>query len=164
IPVGLLLANRWGWHAPFFLIVGVSTYVGVVIALRMRPIDGHLALKRPDNPFHHLFVTVSRGEYLRAFRFTMLLVTGGFLLMPFRSAYIVHNVGIRMDSLPIIYMVTGLVSIVGGPIVGRLSDSVGKYAVFCGGSAAAAVLVVVFTNLGPSPLWLITAVNVVLML
>src|SRR5215475_3414249 len=77
IPVGLLLANRWGWHAPFFLIVGVSTYVGVVIALRMRPIDGHLALKRPDNPFHHLFVTVSRGEYLRAFGCTMLLVTGG---------------------------------------------------------------------------------------
>jgi predicted MFS family arabinose efflux permease len=164
IPAGLLLANRWGWHAPFFLIVGVSTVVGVVIVVRMRPIDGHLALKRPDNPFRHLFATVSRGDYMRAFGCTMLLVTGGFMLMPFGSAYIVNNVRIPMDNLFKIYFVTGLVSMVGGPIVGRLSDTVGKYAVFCGGSAAAAALVIVFTNLGPSPLWLITAVNVVLML
>jgi predicted MFS family arabinose efflux permease len=164
IPVSLLLANRWGWHAPFFFIVAVSTVVGVVIALKMRPIDGHLALERPGNPFRHLFKTVSRGDYARAFACTIVLVTGGFMLMPFGSAFIVHNVSIPMESLPIIYMVTGLVSIVGGPLVGRLSDAVGKYAVFCVGSAVGAALVVVFTNLGPSPLWLVTAVNVVLML
>jgi predicted MFS family arabinose efflux permease len=164
IPVSLLLANRWGWHAPFFLIVAVSTVVGVVIAFRMRPIDGHLALQRPGNPFRHLFTTVSRGDYTRAFSCTMLLVTGGFMLMPFGSAYIVNNMKITMEKLPIIYMVTGLVSIVGGPIVGRLSDSVGKYAVFCAGSASAAVFVVIFTNMGPSPLWLVVLVNVLLML
>jgi predicted MFS family arabinose efflux permease len=164
IPIALVLANRWGWHAPFFLIVGVSTVVGFVIALRMKPIDGHLALQRPSNPFRHLLVTVSRSDYLRAYSCTMLLVTGGFMLMPFGSAYIVNNMMIPMESLPIIYMVTGLVSIVGGPLVGRLSDSVGKYAVFCGGSLAAGALVIVFTNLGPSPLWLVTAVNVCLMM
>jgi predicted MFS family arabinose efflux permease len=93
IPLSLFLAPRWGWHAPFFLIVAVSSAVGVVIAFRMQPIDGHLALKRPDNPFRHLFTTVSRGDYIRAFACQMLLVTGGFMLMPFGSAFMVNNVG-----------------------------------------------------------------------
>src|SRR5712671_3743958 len=50
IPVGLFLANHWGWHAPFFLIVGVSSVVGVVVAFYMRPIDAHLKLQRRESP------------------------------------------------------------------------------------------------------------------
>jgi predicted MFS family arabinose efflux permease len=42
IPAGLFLTNLWGWHAPFIMIVAVSAVVGVVILLRLRPIDGHL--------------------------------------------------------------------------------------------------------------------------
>jgi MFS family permease len=60
--------------------------------------------------------------------------------------------------------VTGAASIIVGPLIGKLSDSVGKYAVFCGGSALAAVMVIIFTNLGPSPLWMVLIVNVLLML
>jgi predicted MFS family arabinose efflux permease len=163
IPVALVLANRWGWHAPFFLIVGVSSAVGIVIALRMKPINAHLALQRPQNPFRHLWGALSRGDYARAYACTMLLVTGGFMLMPFGSAYLVNNVKITLESLPIIYMVTGLISIFAGPLIGRLSDTVGKYAVFCAGSVSAAVMVVVFTHLGPSPLWVVVVVNVLLM-
>src|SRR5438552_5343876 len=70
IPVALVLANRWGWHAPFFLIVAVSTVVGFVIAFRMRPIVAHLALQGRGNPFRHLFATVSRPDYARAYACT----------------------------------------------------------------------------------------------
>jgi predicted MFS family arabinose efflux permease len=163
IPLGLMLANRWSWHAPFYLIVGVSSVVGVVIALRMRPIDGHLALQRSDDPFRHLVAAVSKPLYVRAYACTIMLVTGGFMLMPFGSTYIVNNMGIAMAKLPIVYVVTGLVSIVAGPFVGRLSDAVGKYVVFSAGSLVAMVMVIVFTNLGPSPLWLVVTVNVLLM-
>ena len=163
IPIALLLANRWGWHAPFFLIVGVSAAVGCVIVLKMRPIVGHLALRKEENPFRHLFAAVSRRTYLSAYACTMLLATGGFMLMPFGSTYIVNNMGIVMDRLPLIYMVTGLVSIVAGPFVGRLSDSIGKYPVFFAGTLLSMPMVVAFTNLGVSPLWLVIVINVVLM-
>ncbi len=164
IPLGLWLANRWGWHAPFFLIVGVSSVVGVVVAFYMRPIDAHLKLQRRESPFRHLFATVSRPNYVGAFACTMLLVTGGFMLMPFGSTYIVNNMGIAFERLPVIYMVTGLCSIVAGPYVGKLSDSIGKYPVFAAASVLTVITVVIFTNLGISPLWLVVAVNVLLML
>jgi predicted MFS family arabinose efflux permease len=164
IPVGLFLANRWGWHAPFLLIVAVSSLVGVVIALRMRPIVGHLVLQREHDAFRHLFAAVSRKSYLRAYACMMLLVTGGFMVMPFGSAYMVNNVGLSMEQLPIVYMVTGIFSIVAGPFVGKLSDSLGKYSVFCAGSVLALALVIVFTHLGPTPLGWVVVINMFLML
>ena len=163
IPLALVLANRWGWHAPFFMIVGVSSVVGAVIVVRMGPIVGHLAVTRDIDPFQHLVTAVSRRGYLNAYACTMLLATGGFMLMPFGSTYVVNNMGIALEHLPIVYVVTGVASIIAGPFIGRLSDSLGKYAVFCAGSAVAVVMVVVFTNLGPSPLWLATLVNTLLM-
>jgi predicted MFS family arabinose efflux permease len=163
IPIGLLLSNHWGWHAPFLMIVAVSLVVGVVIVFGLRPLRDHLSLQADRNPFGHLFRTISRPRYLQAFSATTLLVTGGFMLMPFASAFTVNNMGIPLPHLPIIYLVTGLSSIVLGPFVGRLSDSWGKYRVFCLGSVISIALVIVFTHLGVTPLPLVILVNVVLM-
>jgi predicted MFS family arabinose efflux permease len=164
IPIGLLLANRWGWHAPFLLIVSVSTVVGVVVTARLRPINAHLAIQREHDAFRHLVSALTRPSYVRAYACMMLLVTGGFMVMPFGSAFMVNNVGISMHQLPIIYMVTGLFSIVAGPFVGRLSDAVGKFAIFSVGSVVAMIMVVIFTHLGPAPLTVVLVVNVLLML
>jgi len=164
LPLGLYLANRWGWHAPFLLIVDVSSAVGAVIVFRMRPVVGHLALLREHDAFRHLLLALSRKNYLRAYACTMLLVTGGFMVMPFGSAYMVNNVGVSMEQLPVVYMVTGLFTIVAGPFLGKLSDSLGKYAVFCAGSMLTLALVIVFTHLGPTPLGWMIAVNMFLML
>jgi predicted MFS family arabinose efflux permease len=164
VPLGLWLAHLWGWHAPFYLIVGVSIVVGIVIALRMRPIDAHLKLQRAESPFRHLFATLSRSSYVQVFACTMLLVTGGYMLMPFGSTYIVNNMGILFERIPFIYMVAGLCTIVAGPQVGKISDAIGKYAVFAAASVLTVVMVVIFTNLGRSPIWLVTTVNLLLML
>jgi predicted MFS family arabinose efflux permease len=164
IPIGLWLANRWGWHAPFVLIAAVGAAAGAVIAARLRPVDGHLAARPPRAPFRHLFATVSRGEYVRAYASSMLMVTGGFMMMPFASAFTVENLGVSLERLPLIYMATGMCSIVAGPLLGRLSDSLGKYRIFLAGTAVSVVMVVCLTNLGASPLWLVALVNVALSL
>jgi predicted MFS family arabinose efflux permease len=92
----------------------------------------------------------------------MLLATGGFMLMPFGSAFTVNNLGIAMGKLPIIYLVTGICSIVSGPFMGRLADSLGKYVVFCGGSLVAIVVVGIYCNLGVTPIGWVIVINVVL--
>ena len=35
IPVGLSLANHWGWHSPFWMIVGLSLVVFIIVAIYM---------------------------------------------------------------------------------------------------------------------------------
>jgi predicted MFS family arabinose efflux permease len=162
LPFGLYLSNHFGWHAPFLMIAAVGLCVGLAIVVVLRPIDGHLSLPARHGPARHLLNTVSQGRYLRAFGATMLLATGGFMLMPFGSTFSVHNLGIRIEQLPLVYIVTGISSIIAGPLMGRLSDAIGKYAVFCIGSGVSMVVVGIYCHLGRTPLGWVMAINVVL--
>ena len=49
-----------------------------------------------------------------------------------------------------------------GPILGKLSDKFGKYRLFVFGSLLSMLMVFVYTNLGPNPIWVIVLINVVL--
>jgi predicted MFS family arabinose efflux permease len=164
LPIGLYLSNLWGWHAPFLMIAGIGAAVGVVIIFGLKPIDAHLKIKNDRNAFEHLFKTVTQPIYLRGFAATILLATGGFMLMPFGSAFTVNNLGISLKSLPMIYLVTGLSSIFAGPLLGRLSDAVGKFPVFTGGSILTMIIVTIYCHLGRTPLWGVMAVNIFLFL
>lgn len=162
IPLGLYLANLYNWHAPFLFIVGLSIIIGIVIFLYLKPITAHLHIQTKANAFKHLSNIFSTPAYLRAFAATTLLATGGFMLMPFGSAFGVHNLGIAMEQLPFLYMVTGVCMLLFSPMIGILSDKIGKYKMFIIGSAIASVMTVIYCNLGITPLWIILVLNVLL--
>lgn len=162
IPVGLFLANHWSWHVCFIAIVGLSIVTIAVIAFAMEPVDAHLKLKQDRNPFHHLVATVGEPRYTLAFAVTTLLATGGYMLMPYSSAFTVNNIGIDMAHLPTIYLVSGLFSIVTGPLVGRASDAFGKYPTFVFGCVMTIIMVLIYTHLGHVSLVTAIAVNVLL--
>jgi predicted MFS family arabinose efflux permease len=162
IPAGLFLANHWNWHVCFVAIVAVSIAIIAAIAFAMKPVDAHLKLKQDRNAFHHLVATVTRPRYTLAFLVTTLLSTGGFMIMPFSSAFTVNNLGIDMAHLPTIYLVSGLFSIVTGPLVGRVSDSFGKYPTFVFGSVMSVIMVLIYTHLGHVALATAILVNVLM--
>jgi predicted MFS family arabinose efflux permease len=162
IPLALLLSTRWGWNAPFFMIVAVSALVGGMIVVYMRPVAEHLQHHPDRSPLHHLIHTVSNRVYLQGFATTGLLTVGGFMLMPFMSVFIVHNVGLPVDKLPLLYVITGAFSIVSGPLIGRASDAFGKFKVFSFGCAMTVVMVVIYTHLHLSPLWVLVMITVLL--
>jgi predicted MFS family arabinose efflux permease len=162
LPIGLYLANRWSWHAPFYLIVATGIAVGCVIVLYVRPIDAHLRLHPDRSPLHHFVHTISTPRYLQGFAATVLLATGGFMLLPFSSAFTVHNLGIDIDRLPVIYMVTGIFAMAFGPLIGRASDAIGKFNVFAMGCAATIIMVLIYTNLKVTPIQIVILVNVLL--
>lgn len=162
IPAGLYLSNAFGWHAPFLMIAGVSAVVGIVIFTVLRPIDEHLKNPSQRNAVRHLFATLARPRYQWGFASTMLLAVGGFMLMPFGSAFSVQNLGVPIEKLPIVYMATGAAAIVAGPVMGRISDAVGKYPTFVVGSTVGIAVILYFTRLGVTPLWFVIAINIVI--
>lgn len=164
IPIGLFLATHWGWHAPFFMLVAIGVPAGIAMAVGLRPITAHLTAGTSDrkNPLHHLVRTATSPRYVAGFSATMLLATGGFMLMPFGSTFLVQNLSIPLEKLPMIYMITGLSSIIGGPIIGRLSDTFGKYRTFVVGTIVSTVMVLWYTQLTSASLALIVGLNVVL--
>lgn len=162
LPIGLMLANKFGWHSPFWMIVIFGVLVGIVIWFYMKPVSEHLKLQKDYNALQHLTKTVSTPLYVRGFLGTVLLATGGFMMMPFGSAFSTNNLGLTLDQLPILYLVTGAFSIVLGPLIGRFSDKIGKFQMFTIGTMIALITVGIYTHLGITPLWICIIVNVVL--
>ena len=82
--------------------------------------------------------------------------------MPFGSTFTVNNLQIPFAKLPVIYLITGIAAIFIGPLVGRASDTFGKLKVFVFGALLTIVMVLIYTNLGITPLPLVILVNVLL--
>lgn len=162
IPAGLFLSNHFGWSMPFFMIVLVSFVVGIAIVLKLQPITTHLATKADRTAFRHLLATVSDRRYLQGFATMALLTVGGFMMMPFGSAFMVNNLGVSLADLPVIYVVTGACSIIVGPWVGRLADKIGKYRVFFIGCLITMILVNIYTHLGAVSLTAVIVINAVM--
>jgi predicted MFS family arabinose efflux permease len=164
IPLGLDISNAWGWHAPFLMIAAISAVVGVVIFTTLRPVDAHLHAqpgKRIDRgPLQHLIATVLKPRHQWGFAATMLLAMGGYMLMPFGSAFSVHNLGVPLAKLPMIYVATGVAALFAGPLMGRVSDAVGKYRTFAAASIVAIGIVLYYTRLGITPIGVVMAINV----
>ena len=162
LPISLALSARWGWNAPFFLIVAVCLAVGVAIVAYLKPVDAHLKLHPDRSPLHHLIATVSNPRYIQGFVTTGFLSIGGFMLMPFASAFNVYNVGVAFSSLPLVYLVTGLFAAAAGPLIGRASDRFGKFRVFFFGCVMTITMVLIYTHMGIEPLWYLIAITILL--
>jgi len=152
LPIGMYLANNLGWHSPFMMIVGISVVFAFIVIIYMKPITTHLGLSTGKNAFGNLWSILSKTHYLKAFAATVLLATGGFMLMPFGSRFSTNNMGLTLDQLPMLYFCTGLFSLAAGPLAGKLSDKIGKYKVFVIGSIIAMIMVGIYCNLSVTPL------------
>jgi predicted MFS family arabinose efflux permease len=159
IPIGIYLSNKWNWHIPFIAMALLGLVGGLLVAWKMQPVNAHLDKPQEHSPWMHLYHTVTEKRYLLAFAVTALLTTGGFMLMPFSSAFIVSNLGIDLQHLPTVYLITGLCTIFVGPMVGRAADAVGKFRVFIFGTALSILMVLIYTHLGPITLPVLVIVN-----
>ena len=162
IPFGLYISNRWNWHIPFFAMALLGLVGGLFVLWKMKPVVAHLAIPQEHSAWKHLFHTVTEPRYLLAFAAVSLLQTGGFMLMPFSSTFVVNNLGISIHQLPTLYMITGLCTIFFGPMIGKIADSVGKFKVFIFGTLMSMLMVVIYTHMEAVSFPLLVVVNVLL--
>jgi predicted MFS family arabinose efflux permease len=162
IPIGLVLANYWSWHATFYMVLILAILLGIALVIKLNPLTEHLKLINNKNALQHLLQTIKKKDYRIGFLATALLSMGGFLIMPFSTAFIVNNIHIAQSQVAIIFFFTGIFSIIIMPIVGKLSDKYDKLLIFGIGTIIAIVMVVIYTHLSPVPIWLVIIVNIVL--
>lgn len=162
IPLGLYFANHWGWHSSFIMIAVLGVLILIAVLTQMQPITKHLELQSDKSPFLHLWHTLSNKNYQIGFASIALLSVGGFMLQPFGSAYLVNNIHISQLQLPMVFFFTGLSVLFIMPIVGKLSDKVSKFWLFTAGSILSIIMIVIYTNLDPIPLWEVVVINMIL--
>jgi predicted MFS family arabinose efflux permease len=164
IPIGIYLADMWGWQAPFLLVAAFAAIIVVLIMVKMQPVNKHLTIKIERDPVVHLLHTIANRNYRIGFLSTALLSLGGFMIMPFGSAFAVNNLGLNNKDLSMLFMLSGLSSLIVMPLVGKYSDKIDKFKLFAVASVWMMTMVVIYTNLSTTPLWLVVIYNILMMM
>jgi predicted MFS family arabinose efflux permease len=152
VPIGLWLASRWSWRAPFLTLAVVGIPVGLVAARLIPALTTHLSHATHRHPFAQLAAIFGERNHRRAFAMSVALTFGGFSVIPFISPYYVANVGVREADLPLVYLVSGTATLFTAQLIGHWADRYGKKRVFTWIAAASIVPLLVTTHLPPVPL------------
>lgn len=158
VPLGIALSNRFEWHAPFFLLVGLAGPILFAIGrfLPHRPPLAGAALVAPLAQMRRL---LSEPIHWRAFAVTAALVAAGGSIIPFMAPSLVANVGITEERLPWVYFFGGLATFCSTPIVGYFTDRRDKFHVLAVLTGPAILATLLVTHLGPAPLWWVLPVT-----
>ena len=86
------------------------------------------------------------------------------MMMPFGSAFAINNLHISKEQLPILFMTSRVSSLLIMPLIGKISDKMDKFNLFALASVWMMVVVVLYTNLSVTPLWVVMIFNICMMM
>jgi predicted MFS family arabinose efflux permease len=119
VPVGLELAARFDWRAPFFAVAALALLLTAAAWRILAPMRAHLGRAQP--------VTKARLTRLPILSLanTALVMFSVFAVVPNISAFLQHNIGYPREDLGLLYLAGGAASFVASRFVGSLVDHFG---------------------------------------
>ncbi len=158
VPFSIYLAMKFNWHAPFVFLGCVSLGLFFFI-FKFVPQQPVLEKGKTSALLDPLIEVMRSRNLVMGLVFMIFLFLGQFTVIPFISPTLVANAGLPEMHLPLIYLCGGLTSIVGAPLIGRISDRIGKHKVFIYGAILSLLPIFLLTHLGPTDVPLILAIS-----
>ena len=152
VPAGLFLANHLGWHAAFLLLAASSALIIAMAASVLPTMREHMAAVKKA-PWTDMKVILSRANNWRAFATTAFMTMAGFMIIPHLSPFLVSNVGVTNEQLPLLYLVGGAVTFFFMRFIGRAADRLGLLRVFTTVSIAVVFPILIISHLRTVPVW-----------
>ena len=152
IPLGIVMASRWGFRSPFYMFA--ATMAGTVLLLIFK-------IPQPNvrRTTHRLTVGKAAADYAAMLRRPEVAWAAAAFFMMFLgvSLYVVYlptwlgrEVGLTGDQIAIMFVIGGVANVLTGPQAGKLSDRIGRKGIIlmaCVGLSILMVLTVrVVTN------------------
>jgi len=153
--LGLKLAEKGNWQYPFLMIACLGFVLLVALFFVLPPFVKHLQGKVVKKSF----IQILKRSFLNpnqrnALLLSFVLILGHFITIQFIALYMIRNVGVPEDQIFYIYLVGGIITVLTGPIVGRLTDRLGAKKVFTFFVLSATIPVFLITNLPPVESWI----------
>lgn len=162
LPAGIYIANKWGWNMIFYVIVVLATIVIVAIVFLIKPIVEHKNHQTTEHLMKRLWRILSTKSYQTGLVFLAIVSISGAMVLPYSATFLINNVGVVQEQLPLVYICTGIATIIILPMIGKLSDRVDKYKMFIVGTLFSCVFTLIFTQLSPIPLWSVVVINILI--
>lgn len=160
VPFGLYMANAFSWHAPFYFVAAMGLILIPLIYILLPSINRHLESGLPRiRPLELIGDILRNPMQILALCLAALLMMGHFLIIPFLNPFMEFNLGFSKAQTPLIYLVGGALTLFSSPLIGRLADRVGKYALFRVMVFLTAIPVILITHLRPMPFWIVLCIT-----
>jgi MFS transporter, DHA1 family, inner membrane transport protein len=130
VPFALYLANAFSWHMPFLFVAFAGMALFPFLLRYIPSMTHHFRDREGEGPFHALQLVLSSSKQRLALLFSMLMLMGHFMVIPFINPYLEFNKGYSKLQTPMIYLVGGFSSFIAANILGRTADKRGKFPVF----------------------------------
>jgi len=130
VPGGLYLASHFSWYTPFIVLGCLCALVFVGILITVPSFTTHLLNAKKRSLVSMLKDVLSDANRRKALLLTFLMMPSHFLIIPFLTDYFTKNLEFDYKTtVPLIYIVGGLLSAVTSPLIGKLSDRIGRFKV-----------------------------------
>lgn len=131
VPVGLELAQRFTWRAPFFGVAALGLLLVPIAIWLLPPMRAHLNAPRVTGPRVALFDSMTG----LALTNTGLNMLGLFAVVPNISTFVQHNLGYPRERIGVLYLIGGAASFVVVRLVGAMVDRFGVTPMVVAGTA-----------------------------
>jgi len=152
IPTGLILATKYNWNAPFFLLTALSILIWGIGFFALPPIRKHLEQDDKTRSFARFKKIILNRRQQYTFGLCIALMFGAFSIIPFISPYLVKNVGLKESDLATVYFFGGIMTLFSNSLIGKVSDRVGKFTVFRTMALLSTIPIFLLTHLPALPL------------
>ncbi len=128
IPMGIVMADRWGFRSPFYLFAITMGLTAILLFLRV-PQPNVLRSK------HRLSVSKAAADYMAMLRRPDIAWAAGAYFMMFLgvSIFVIYlptwlerSVGLTGGQIALMFVVGGVANVLTGPNAGKLSDKIGR--------------------------------------
>lgn len=140
------------WHVPFLFVAILAIVIWPICFYQLPVLRSHLTEQHTSpGKLKQLIATLTAKSTGLALLFSGLMMMGHFLIIPFINPYMEFNKGYPRSVTPLIYLVGGVSSFIAAVFLGRLSDRIGKLAVFSYCVPLSFIMVILITNLPALP-------------
>jgi predicted MFS family arabinose efflux permease len=156
VPLSLLLVNHLpgiGWRAPFILVALVGALVWWLARSAIPSIPTRMTDKRISQSLVPMLQVLKHANHWRAYVFMLLMMLGGFTVIPYITLYVTLNLGYPETLLPLLYLVGGAFIFFTSRWFGHLSDEYGKPRVFRIIAILAMLPILAMTHATSMPWW-----------
>ncbi|MDO9001470.1 MAG: MFS transporter [Bacteroidota bacterium] len=148
VPGGLYLAAHNYWYTPFLILGGLCALVFIGILVAVPSFTGHLVRYKPQT-FIGVMKSVLEDKNRRwALLLTLMIMPSHFFIIPFLTDYFTFNLGFDYSgTVPLVYIVGGAITAFSSPMIGKLSDRIGRYKVLLALSVLSLIPLIGIPNL-----------------
>jgi predicted MFS family arabinose efflux permease len=156
VPIGLMLANKFGWQQPFFFLATIALSTLFMSFISLPKVNNKIV--KGFHPLDTIKKILYHPTHINAFFLLQILMFSIFLVIPYISPYLVANTVMTEEKLPLMYFFGGGVTFFTSQLYGKLTDKKGPKNIFLILGFISIIPITLLTHLEPTYVWQIILV------